>query len=437
MIAETSLRIVNHDPISNISVECNFQKTRALWAECPPTVLEPGATLDVQIRFAPRDVKDYAFVVPFIVNGTSKVPVTVLGKGINARLEPANASQRRLAFGNVDVGAEVRKIIPIINKSKKALSVQIIEDSEYGQSSFDEKCVTVFPRKEVTIAPRESLNLQVSFSLNRRIPNFSEDIMVKYAGINRKLVTISGRGQGMEVSLDTDSLPFGNVVIRSAKVKKLVLENSGDMAIAFNWMEASFGKHFSISPLQGKVQPNSEMTFDVTFRPQDLDDDVRQDGMILQIPGMSPINLTCTGACIEQPDGATQTLEFESVARKKQDQTIKFSNPTDKDWFLTPSLTAVDWTRAHEFKVPAKGSSDLTVTYYPLTMAPKPTEALAEGESDPGHNGKLFVALPDGTAQLYQLHGYAGPPECSGLLEIGNERKETGKHWCEAVELAC
>ena len=163
VIAETSLRIVNHDPISNISVECNFQKTRALWAECPPTVLEPGATLDVQIRFAPRDVKDYAFVVPFIVNGTSKVPVTVLGKGINARLELANASQRRLAFGNVDVGAEVRKIIPIINKSKKALSVQIIEDSEYGQSSFDEKCVTVFPRKEVTIAPRESLNLQVSF----------------------------------------------------------------------------------------------------------------------------------------------------------------------------------------------------------------------------------------------------------------------------------
>ena len=248
--------------------------------------------------------------------------------------------------------------------------------------------------------------------------------MVKYAGITRKLVTISGRGQGMEVSLDTDSLPFGNVVIRSAKVKKLVLENSGDMAIAFNWMEASFGKHFSISPLQGKVQPNSEMTFDVTFRPQDLDDDVRQDGMILQIPGMSPINLTCTGACIEQPDGATQTLEFESVARKKQDQTIKFSNPTDKDWFLTPSLTAVDWTVPNEFKVPAKGSSDLTVTYYPLTMAPKPTEALAEGESDPGHNGKLFVALPDGTAQLYQLHGYAGPPECSGLLEMETSAKK-------------
>ena len=113
--------------------------------------------------------------------------------------------------------------------------------------------------------------------------------MVKYAGVTRKLVTISGKGQGMEVSLDTDSLPFGNVVINSAKVKKLGLENSGDMAVAFNWMEASFGKHFTISPLQGKVQPNSEMTFDVSFVPHDLDDDIRQDGMILQIPGISPV----------------------------------------------------------------------------------------------------------------------------------------------------
>jgi hydrocephalus-inducing protein len=424
VIAETTLRIVNHDPTSNISVECDFQKTRALWAECPPTVLEPGATLDVQIRFAPRDVKDYTFVIPFMVNGTSKVPVTILGKGVSARLELVNASQRRLPFGNVNVGSEVRKVVPIINKSKKALPIQIVEDSQFGEGAFDDKCITVFPRNEVVIAPRESLNLQVSFAPNRRIPNFSEDIVVRYAGVMRKLVTLSGKGQGMEVSLDTDSLPFGNVVVDSAKVKKLSLENSGDMAISFSWMEASFGRHFSISPLQGKVQPNSEMTFDVTFRPQNIDDDIRQDGMILQINGMSPINLTCTGACIEQPGESTQTLDFESIARRKQEQSIKFSNPTDKDWFLTPSLDAVDWTVPNEFKVPAKGSSDLVVTYYPLTMRPKPSEPPAEGEEDPAHSGKLFVALPDGTAQLYRLKGYAGPPECSGLLEIESAAKK-------------
>ena len=38
-----------------IAVDCGFQKVRALWADCPPTVLEPGGVLDVPIRFAPRD----------------------------------------------------------------------------------------------------------------------------------------------------------------------------------------------------------------------------------------------------------------------------------------------------------------------------------------------------------------------------------------------
>jgi hypothetical protein len=40
-----------------------------------------GGSLDVPIRFAPREVKDYYFVIPFMVNGTSKVNVTVAGKG--------------------------------------------------------------------------------------------------------------------------------------------------------------------------------------------------------------------------------------------------------------------------------------------------------------------------------------------------------------------
>eukprot|EP00606_Chrysophyceae_sp_TOSAG23-5_P000584 GSChrysophyteH2.ASY1.ANO1.693.1 assembled CDS len=423
VVVETSLRLVNHDPTSNISVECNFQKTRALWVECPPTVLEPGSVLDVPIRFAPRDVKDYTFVIPFVINATSKANVTILGKGISARLEMVNASQRRTPFGIVNVGNEVRKTIPIVNRSKKALPVQIVEDMEFGSSSLEQKCITIFPRSEFVIAPRETVNLQVSFSPNRRISQFSEDIMVKYAGIMRKLVTLSGKGQGMEVSLDTDSLPFGNVVINSSQQKTLSLENSGDVAITFQWMENTFGRHFSISPLQGKVQPNSEMTFDVTFCPVNIDDDIRQDNIILQIPGISPLNLTCTGACIDQPGESTSTLQFNSIARKKEEKTIKFSNPSDKDWFLAPTLHGINWKVPNEVKVPAKGSTDCVVTYYPLTMCPEPATPPGDGEEDPAHKGKLFVALPDGTAQLYNLRGYAGPPACSGVVELETAAK--------------
>ena len=423
VIVETSLRLVNHDPTSNISVECNFQKTRALWVECPPTVLEPGAILDVPIRFAPRDVKDYTFMIPFVINATSKANVTITGKGINARLELVNASQRRVPFGIVNVGSEVRKVIPIINRSKKALPVQIVEETEFGSSSLEAKGLSIFPRSEFVIAPRESVNLQVSFAPGARIANFSEDVLCKYAGVTRKLITLSGKGQGVEVELDTDSLPFGNVVINSSQVKTLSLENSGDIAVTFQWVEGTFGRHFSISPLQGKLQPNSEMTFDVTFCPVNVDDDIRQDNIILQIPGMSPLQLTCTGACIDQPSDATSILEFNSIARKVETKNIKFTNPTDKDWFLSPTLSGINWKIPNEIKVPAKGSADFVVTYFPLTMCSKP----AEGEEDKAHKGKLFAALPDGTAQLYNLVGYAGPPTCSGevVLETTAKKPQT------------
>ena len=424
VIEEAFLRLVNHDPNSNISVECNFTKTRALWVECPPTVLEPGGMLDVPIRFAPRDVKDYTFVIPFVVNATSHVNVNVTGKGINARLELANATQRRTAFGIMNVGTESRKVIPIVNRSKKALAVQIVEESEFGESAFESKCITIFPRSEFVIAPRETVNLQVGFAPNRRISNFSEDVMVKYAGVTRKLISLSGKGQGVEVALDTDSLPFGSVVTNSSKVQKLGLENSGDIAITYSWQEATFGQNFSITPLSGKLQPNSETAFDVVFHPNDIDDDIRQDNITLMVPGLTPLTLTATGACIDQPQDATQVLQFNSIARKKEEKSITFTNPTDKDWYLTPSLQGGDWIIQNEVKVPAKGKADCTVTYYPLTMRPDPGTPPGQGEEDTAHQGKLFVALPDGTAQLYTLRGYAGPPDCSGTLELETTAKK-------------
>ena len=59
-------------------------------------MLAPGVTLEVPVCFAPREVKDYAFAVPFVVNGTGKLNVNVVGRGALARLEMANPSQRKV-----------------------------------------------------------------------------------------------------------------------------------------------------------------------------------------------------------------------------------------------------------------------------------------------------------------------------------------------------
>jgi hydrocephalus-inducing protein len=70
---------------------------------------------------------------------------------------------------------------------------------------------------------------------------------------------------GIEVNLDTDSLPFGIVVESSQKTKKVVLENTGDIPITFNWDEGTLGPHFVINPMQGKLASGNEVSLRLTI----------------------------------------------------------------------------------------------------------------------------------------------------------------------------
>jgi hydrocephalus-inducing protein len=249
--------------------------------------------------------------------------------------------------------------------------------------------------------------------------------------------------------LDTDSLPFGAVVEGSQNVKKLSLDNSGDLPITFQWVESTFGPHFSISPRSGKLTPGSEIIFDVIFKPTHLDEDISQDNIMLNIHGLSPLVLTCTGMCIRQPSDSAQVLQFNSLVRKEEKRPIRIDNPTDKDWFLSPSLQSDHWHVPYEVKVPAKSFADLIVTYLPLSMCPAPLSATPAGVGSKGasgkgrppsakydvhvsdeeqpakqHKGELFVALPDGTAQLYHLKGYADKPECFSEIILESSAKK-------------
>ncbi len=314
-------------------------------------------------------MKEYAFVVPFIVNGTTKVPVNVVGNGINARLELVNGSQRRTNFGLVNVGSDASRNVAIVNRSKKALPIQLLEEGEYGGGALSDRCISFSPKAEIIIGPRETVSIQLLFSPNKRISQFNEDLLIRYAGITRKLLSLAGKAQGVQISLDSDSLPFGVVVLGSQKVRKLTLENTGDISITYQWSESTFGQHFSISPLSGKVLPGNEISFDVVFKPLFVDEDIRQEGITLMIPGLDLLRLTCTGSSIAQPNESIQTIQFNSLARQAETKAVKINNPTEKDWYLSPSLQGEDWKIPHEIKVPAKGAADIQVTYFPLSMA--------------------------------------------------------------------
>ena len=58
---------------------------------------------------APRDARQYAFGIPFLVNGSYTVKLLVVGEGCPARLELANLAQKHLTFGMVPEGQQVAK----------------------------------------------------------------------------------------------------------------------------------------------------------------------------------------------------------------------------------------------------------------------------------------------------------------------------------------
>jgi hypothetical protein len=408
---EVLLKLTNTGALNTLSVECLFQKTKALSMNCPPIVLGPGQQISIPITFTPREVKDYHFQLPFMINNTSKINIPITGRGITPRIELLHHAQHRVNFGSVNIGHEKSQVIEFINPTRKTLTVEFVDPS----GKLEDLGITYRPTHSVIIPPKKMKALEVTFTPNERIKNFNEDIHISYAGITRKFVTFSGQSHGMSAELDTDALPFGYVVYGAKKMKKVKLSNTGDMPITYQWLTNSFGSHFTISPLQGRLAPSSEIFCEVIFQPTYVNEDIRQENVSVSIAGVGTLSLTCTGACAPLPIETSPTIDFSSTTRKAEVKNIKIANPSDRDWYLTPSLTSENWKVSSELKVPMKSSMDVPVTYYPLTMTASPQQP---------HTGDLFIPLPDGNALLYHLKGLARPPESSGHIHLDLAAKQ-------------
>ncbi|KAH8070819.1 hypothetical protein JL721_4732 [Aureococcus anophagefferens] len=413
------LRVSNQDPHAHLSLDCTLPRNKVLVVECGPRVLAPGEHVEVVLHFTPREMQDYAFPVPFLINGVSTVTVLVKGRGVAARLELVQPSQASCAFGLVREGEDMVKHVQVINRSARALGFDLVDEKD----ALAKADVTLSPATVSHLRPRGVTTIEVRFSPKRRQREFSEPVFVRYAGGLRQLLTVSGRATGMEVALSTDTLSFGAVCEGSRRTRRLQLENSGDIATRFQWNRSGLGDLFTISPLEGVLRASSEVAFDVTFTPTRVDPDVRVDGMQLFVEGAAPLRLACVGACVPQPDESKQTLDFESVARRADVKSVVVKNPTNKPWFLAPTLKHMEalehFKAPGEVSVPANGEAALDVSYFPLTMTvddeppAEDAEPAAEGEEREArkHVAELFIALPDGSALLYHLRGAAGPPE--------------------------
>lgn len=55
------------------------------------------------------------------------------------------------------------------------------------------------------------------------------------------------------------------------------------MLLSRRWSEATFGPHFTISPVEGMIAPLVEAGMEAVFSPEGVDDDIRQEGALCMI----------------------------------------------------------------------------------------------------------------------------------------------------------
>jgi len=83
------------------------------------------------------------------------------------------------------------------------------------------------------------------------MPLFTEQLVIDAAGTPLPLAALTGACTAGELTLASDSLPFGTVVLGSRTSKRLALGNTGDVGVRFAWDTRALVPHFSIVPAGG------------------------------------------------------------------------------------------------------------------------------------------------------------------------------------------
>lgn len=140
----------------------------------------------------------------------------------------------------------------------------------------DRTILNIVPTEDIFLAPNQTHDLMVKFSPKSRIQRFVEDLNLISNGVSSHLCSIQGACLGINIWLESSTLPFGAVAQRCSTVKRIVMHNDGDIGASFKWDIEKMKPEFIIFPTFGYISSGMEVYFDVTFNPTELAADIRK-----------------------------------------------------------------------------------------------------------------------------------------------------------------
>ncbi|KAL8194575.1 UNVERIFIED_CONTAM: hypothetical protein K2H54_025175 [Gekko kuhli] len=399
------LTVTNKDD-KVVSLDCLFTSTPFLEVGFHGEVLNPGGKADIPFAFYPREAISYHETVTFEINGLLQRTVEVLGKGIEIKIDVLQPPNKVLKFGAVPPGHTVKKTVTLVNNSVCFVSFNLSFMSIVPELQ-EAKVLTMSPSSEICLKSKGgTCRVEVTFSPKSRVLQFTEEVLLECHGTLQSLFVVQGCCQGIEVSLDQNHVPFGAVVQRSQASRRIMIQNTGDIGVGFKWDAKRFKPDFSIKPVEGYISPGMDVSFEVTFHPCELSQDICYENLHCHIQGTEPLKLTLSGCCVGVPP-VKEVVNFQCQVRAKSTQTIMLSNRTNQAWTLRPIIEGEQWKGPEFIRVEAhQQNKAYEITYRPLTMN-------AEGKKD---QGSVFFPLPDGTGLLYLLQGTTEAPKSSGNI---------------------
>lgn len=217
------LEITNQDAQA-ISIESNFEKKNYLdFQIVPGQVIMPDEKLEIPIIFTPREIKKYEESIKLDFNGLYFVDMKIMGQGIPMHLDLKDPEHHKVDMGTISVDGKSNRTIPLINRSIKPVKFSIFP----ATSAFEKQDLSLkLPGNKLTdivLKPKEQLPIEIKFRPTVRMLNFAHDVMIRIEGLeeNRKLFTVSGVAQGIELRVMDDILAFGSVVKDSRLTKSI------------------------------------------------------------------------------------------------------------------------------------------------------------------------------------------------------------------------
>lgn len=230
------------------------------------TTIAAGATLPVQVSFAPTSATSFSGTLTITSDATNpSLTVNLSGSG-QALQATISAAPATVAFGSVNTGATANQTITLTNTGNGSASITQVSASGTGFS------VSGTPAMPYTLAAGATVSFSVNFAPTS-VTSYSGSVTVTSNASNTTLsVPLSGTGtqppQAM-LAANPASIAFGSVNTGSSSTQSVTVTNSGNAGATINQITA-IGTGFSISnapAMPYTLAAGATLSLSVTFAP--------------------------------------------------------------------------------------------------------------------------------------------------------------------------